>query len=138
MKLQIRKDAHHYFQQQIRGTWKFVKVLLGKGANKEVAFEEWTPLNAAARSGHVEVVKLLLEQGANKEATNRAGGASFILAAGSGHVEVVVRRHLEKESQYRSRIEAWMYIVVFFGSEQGASGACEGAARERSQQRSCK
>ena len=56
-----------------KGHLEVFKVLLGKGANKEVAFEEWTPLNAAARTGHVEVERLLLEKGANIEATNRAG-----------------------------------------------------------------
>lgn len=53
-----------------RGRVDIVKMLLEKGANKEVkSRNELTPLSIAAHKCYVEVVKMLLESGANTEAT---------------------------------------------------------------------
>jgi ankyrin repeat protein len=46
----------------------------------------WTPLNAAASNGHLDVVKYLLEKGADTSC--KVGRTPLARAAASGHLEV--------------------------------------------------
>eukprot|EP00968_Pinguiococcus_pyrenoidosus_P011975 scaffold1013_cov162-Pinguiococcus_pyrenoidosus.AAC.1 len=51
------------WEAALTGDVEEVNVLLDRGANTEVTFDEWweetskTPLHVAARNGHLEVVK---------------------------------------------------------------------------------
>ncbi len=96
-----------------------VKLLLDQGADISVADADgWTPLNAAASSGHLEVVKLLLDQGADISVATSAGSTPLDSAAYSGHLEVGEAvagqrgRHLRGDF---CRIDA-----VIFGKSEGS------------------
>lgn len=54
----------------------------------EVAGARHTPLTAAARNGHTEVVKLLCEAGADPDRANRSGATPLALAACYGYLDV--------------------------------------------------
>ena len=49
----------------------------------------WTPLNNAAKRGHIECVKSLLAAGANKDQANIHGHTPLDTAAEKGHTEIV-------------------------------------------------
>ncbi|KAJ0392773.1 hypothetical protein P43SY_003359 [Pythium insidiosum] len=49
----------------------------------------WTPLQAAARWGHLEAVKLLLRAGARTESANESGATALHWAASYGYADVV-------------------------------------------------
>ena len=51
--------------------------------------DDCTPLNRAARNGHLEVVQCLLAHGASATAINKYGNTPLHWAARSGHLEVV-------------------------------------------------
>ena len=64
---------------------------LAEGANVNCASAEGnnTPLHAAARSGHLQVVQVLLDQRASIDAVNNKNNTPLHLAALSGHLQVV-------------------------------------------------
>ena len=51
--------------------------------------DQYTPLHAAAASGHLGVVTALLDLGASLHAANRAGNTPLHTAVLNGHVDVV-------------------------------------------------
>jgi hypothetical protein len=68
-----------------RGDIAAVRSLLAGGANpNEVdnsgVYKGWTPLMAAARGGHADIVRLLLKAHANVNATNEYGGTALDIA----------------------------------------------------------
>lgn len=69
--------------------WSLVDFRSGKGAQ--------TPLMAAARGGHVEVVSVLLAAGAAVDARDPSGRSAVMLAAAEGKdeiVELVIKQHV--------------------------------------------
>jgi len=62
----------------------------GADANETfVDYEPRTPLNAAARGGHLEAVKLLLSHGAEVDRVVSGDATALIDAARNGHVDIV-------------------------------------------------
>ncbi|KXZ44527.1 hypothetical protein GPECTOR_66g255 [Gonium pectorale] len=49
----------------------------------------WTPLQIAAKNGHVEAIAALLHAGANKEVATKTGCTPLCIAAQNGHVEAI-------------------------------------------------
>ena len=63
--------------------------MLDKGADSTAPTEDgWTPLDSAARGGHLEIVKLLLEKGAGIMVQD-GDSTPLRSAANSGHQEAV-------------------------------------------------
>ena len=67
-----------------------VERLLSQGARVDAREKGFTPLLAAADSGHTDVCELLLQKGrANIEDTNPDGSTALNIAAGEGFVSTV-------------------------------------------------
>ncbi|KAL8840098.1 MAG: hypothetical protein Q9176_004120 [Flavoplaca citrina] len=72
------------------GLGRLVTHLLNEGTNVNYHQADWyTPLQAAAASGHLEFVTMLIEHGANVNCTSGKGESPLSLAASSGCIEVV-------------------------------------------------
>eukprot|EP00435_Cladocopium_sp_Y103_P026970 s1639_g6.t1 len=74
------------------GDLEIVKILLERGANKNVATtdEGMTALSCAARFGRLEVVKCLVEAGADKDAMTPEGKTAFVVAIENRRLEVAM------------------------------------------------
>lgn len=87
----INPTAGEFIKQVEKGHLCEIKLMLASGVQM-VDFDGFTPLMAAADSGHEEIGKLLLEQGADPNAVTRTkaspGLTALIIAAEEGWVEL--------------------------------------------------
>ncbi|GMH36847.1 hypothetical protein BSKO_04720 [Bryopsis sp. KO-2023] len=81
----------HLYDASGTGDSKKVKELLSKGADLSSTHEDsrYTPLHAATRFGHVEIVKILIEAGANIFARAAYGLSTLHIAVTYGQLNVI-------------------------------------------------
>ncbi|KAB8349465.1 hypothetical protein FH972_023492 [Carpinus fangiana] len=73
----------------VGGHLKIVDLLLHEGADPNLSIEGRTPLYAAAKSGHVEIVMTLVSQGAIVDTPNNNGETALHAACWTGESDVV-------------------------------------------------
>jgi ankyrin repeat protein len=78
---------------------------------------QWTPINGAAHSGHIEVIKLLEKRGADLEAGTTSGQTPAMSAAINGHIEVL-RFLAEKQVNLAARCKSG-HNALMFASKYG-------------------
>jgi uncharacterized protein len=117
-----------------------IKALLGAGLRPDAhAAAEQTPLIATLRATHSEeVAQLLLNAGADPEATDAQGHTALMIAAASGHVELVnmlLVRHARPDALDHERRTALWYAAAAGSRDEVvalmAAGAGEQAADAR-------
>lgn len=65
-----------------------------------------TPLTAAARKGHAQIVRLLLDAGAAIEGKNKSGGTALLIAAQGGKIDcvrVLIKAGADLETKWQGR-----------------------------------
>jgi serine/threonine-protein phosphatase 6 regulatory ankyrin repeat subunit B len=80
--------------------------------NHRVGEEQWTPLTAAARRGHIEVVTLLANRGSDLEARNTNGYNALMAASAKGHL-AVVQLLVEKKSDIEARTNKGSHALMW-------------------------
>ncbi len=105
------------------GHTEVVEVLLKAGANPDAVDtdDNWTPLIAAAHSGHSAIAKRLIGYKANLNAKNKAGENALMYAAKRGSVSIVgslIQAGAELNAKNTQGMTALMIALGPYGSDK--------------------